>query len=700
VATIFKLIIEDDEGKTTVYPLAESEVAIGRRDGNTIRLMERNVSRRHAKLSRTNGTVFIEDLDSYNGIRINGERITGKYEVKEGDLVEIGDYHLALQRTEVQEEAAPAAPQKQDGQWPQAGTVPDFRLPEEILQDVQHGPRDTLHDEPMPQMFGAPTVEGPGGQADPMVRPPPRGEDGASRDLPPFPQPGGQPLARVPLQKTDSETPTERPADKPLAMGPARVSSVPRLVCVSTSYAGKEFALTRPELIIGRVEDNDIVIEHRSVSRNHAKILSNEGTHKIIDLQSANGILVNGEEYAMTDLRKGDLIELGHVRFRFTPANEPFIPTSEEADEMRNAGVEPPSREASKPASSPAAPALEAPAVQSTPSEPAMASYDPSQAATVTDTPLDALQMGQAFAPQLQKAPSAGSNGVATEVKSDPPPKRATADQRPTELNHATRQPASPLAAPAAMPKSRRASQEPATHQARVDDPAPAPPKSKAPLMILMGLLVIVIVVLAVVLLQPDSGGRDTRLEELAQLIKQDDFQGAVDFYEAHKGEFSNESAASLFYEQALDNIEKDEVPDAPPTTPDDPAPIPVPDDPEVDTTPPPPEPPPPPARTKKRQRVRRVKRTPPTENKADQAFERGKTALLMGKLSDAEAELLSCLKLDPKYADCHRNLGVLYAKQDDTPRAVKHYRRYIELAPNAKDADRVRAMLKDVETP
>src|SRR5689334_5146881 len=93
---MFKLIIEDDEGKTTVVPLTRDEITIGRKEGNTIRLTERNVSRRHAKLLRSNGAVFIEDMESFNGIKVNGTRIAGKVPVREGDRIEIGDYHLAL----------------------------------------------------------------------------------------------------------------------------------------------------------------------------------------------------------------------------------------------------------------------------------------------------------------------------------------------------------------------------------------------------------------------------------------------------------------------------------------------------------------------------------------------------------------------------------------------------------------------------
>jgi len=66
-----KLIIEDDEGRKTVVPLVREEITIGRQDGNTIRLTERNVSRRHARLVKENGNVVIEDLGSYNGVRVN-----------------------------------------------------------------------------------------------------------------------------------------------------------------------------------------------------------------------------------------------------------------------------------------------------------------------------------------------------------------------------------------------------------------------------------------------------------------------------------------------------------------------------------------------------------------------------------------------------------------------------------------------------
>ena len=93
---MFKLSIEDDEGKTTVVPLARDEMTIGRLEGNTIRLTERNVSRKHARLSRQNGALYIEDLTSFTGVRVNGTKIASPTPLREGDEVQIGDYKLVL----------------------------------------------------------------------------------------------------------------------------------------------------------------------------------------------------------------------------------------------------------------------------------------------------------------------------------------------------------------------------------------------------------------------------------------------------------------------------------------------------------------------------------------------------------------------------------------------------------------------------
>jgi ABC transport system ATP-binding/permease protein len=91
-----KLIIEDGEGRRTVLPLVRDEVLIGRAEGNTVRLTEKNVSRRHARIVRDGDRFAIEDLGSFTGTRVNGEKVGRRREISEGDLIEIGEYDLII----------------------------------------------------------------------------------------------------------------------------------------------------------------------------------------------------------------------------------------------------------------------------------------------------------------------------------------------------------------------------------------------------------------------------------------------------------------------------------------------------------------------------------------------------------------------------------------------------------------------------
>ncbi|HET6437814.1 MAG TPA: FHA domain-containing protein [Anaeromyxobacter sp.] len=92
-----KLVIEDEKGTRTVVPFAERELTVGRSaERGIVRLPDRDVSRRHARFLQVNGAVFVEDLSSLTGTRVNGDRIAGRRRLREGDLVEIGDYDLAV----------------------------------------------------------------------------------------------------------------------------------------------------------------------------------------------------------------------------------------------------------------------------------------------------------------------------------------------------------------------------------------------------------------------------------------------------------------------------------------------------------------------------------------------------------------------------------------------------------------------------
>jgi pSer/pThr/pTyr-binding forkhead associated (FHA) protein len=220
---MYKLVISDDDGHTTVVPLLRDEVTIGREKGNTIRLTERNVSRAHARILKRNGHYILEDLGSYNGVRVNGARIERQAELAAGDQVAIGNYDLAFS-SEAAESAAP-------------------------LSSL------------------APNSEPP-----------------------------------------------------------------PRLVVLGEPAAGAEFSLSKSALRIGRDERLDIWINHKSISHEHAELQLRDGKVTVFDLDSANGMRVNGVSASRAILENGDILQLGQVRFRFLPAegSHSMLPLPEE----------------------------------------------------------------------------------------------------------------------------------------------------------------------------------------------------------------------------------------------------------------------------------------------------------------------------------------------------------------------------------
>ncbi|RMH73785.1 MAG: FHA domain-containing protein [Gemmatimonadetes bacterium] len=75
------------------------------------------------------------------------------------------------------------------------------------------------------------------------------------------------------------------------------------------------------EIRIGRAEDNDLIIDDRTVSKNHAKITREGRIFFIEDLGSANGTWINGKRIRKrTQIHESDKIELGkHI---LTPAEK------------------------------------------------------------------------------------------------------------------------------------------------------------------------------------------------------------------------------------------------------------------------------------------------------------------------------------------------------------------------------------------
>jgi hypothetical protein len=71
------------------------------------------------------------------------------------------------------------------------------------------------------------------------------------------------------------------------------------------------------EIIIGRTPDCDIQLLVENVSRRHARIIYKNEEYQVEDLDSTNGVYVNGIKVERCILRQNDIIEIGGVKIQF-----------------------------------------------------------------------------------------------------------------------------------------------------------------------------------------------------------------------------------------------------------------------------------------------------------------------------------------------------------------------------------------------
>jgi len=101
------LVLSIEDGGTIELPLSK-EVVLGRLDASRAIFpdvdltaeggIEKGISRRHARISRRAGQVFIEDLNSLNGTFLNAIRLVPElpYPLKDGDRVQLGKMILSV----------------------------------------------------------------------------------------------------------------------------------------------------------------------------------------------------------------------------------------------------------------------------------------------------------------------------------------------------------------------------------------------------------------------------------------------------------------------------------------------------------------------------------------------------------------------------------------------------------------------------
>ena len=93
-----------------------------------------------------------------------------------------------------------------------------------------------------------------------------------------------------------------------------------RLVCMSGPSAGQEYELRRELVTLGRSSDSDVILDDQFASRHHAEIRTVDNAYQIRDLDSKNGVLIDGRRLPPGQfewLADGSEIRLASTLFRF-----------------------------------------------------------------------------------------------------------------------------------------------------------------------------------------------------------------------------------------------------------------------------------------------------------------------------------------------------------------------------------------------
>jgi hypothetical protein len=112
-----------------------------------------------------------------------------------------------------------------------------------------------------------------------------------------------------------------KPVQQPTEAAAAGDLPLEREVAV-LSWDGKTKRVDNRRVVLGRSRDCDIQIEDANVSRRHAELRQEGTAYWIVDLDSTNGIEVNGRRVQRAKLEPGDSFTVGETAIAFSLERE------------------------------------------------------------------------------------------------------------------------------------------------------------------------------------------------------------------------------------------------------------------------------------------------------------------------------------------------------------------------------------------
>ncbi|MHC5036307.1 MAG: FHA domain-containing protein [Planctomycetota bacterium] len=387
-AAPFALLVRGGSKDGETVPISE-RLTVGRADENNLVLLSKSVSRRHGEFFFKEGNLYVQDLGSASGIKVNGARVK-EDGLTEGDQVEIGDIILVVKKSEAPEPAPvpePAAPVPEETpkeeevlDKPKAAALKPLVMVMGGALDGKVVPivgklslgsapeSDLVFPDPGIQPKHAEFFETDGAVG---IRP---GEgivrvngaelekeeylakgdaieigdillvvrESVSRVKGPVSEPAPEPeVAPAPGPEAPGAEPPKKETP-PLGMTPltleegkpAPAPDIPpeeakfRVVVKGGIMDGKSFPITGA-MTLGRESGNQIVLLDAAVSRKHAKVAPEEGGVRITDIGSTGGVWVNGKKVPEALMSHGDLIRIGHTEIQVRDISYDLLPDTE-----------------------------------------------------------------------------------------------------------------------------------------------------------------------------------------------------------------------------------------------------------------------------------------------------------------------------------------------------------------------------------
>jgi pSer/pThr/pTyr-binding forkhead associated (FHA) protein len=242
-----------------------ADLSVGRSPENGLRLVEGSPSRRHALLSISAGSAWVQDLGSVNGTYVNDRRIDGKVKLNSNDRLrfDIEEYAFRIESDE-----------------PPADLTIARTAAADVVADA--GQANVPRWVENAQQYNKTVYMTPEQVAEERRR---------LRDI------GAVDAASVPVE-----------APQLLVLGGAGEQ---KRIALRAANSG------RKEWSVGSEGEREILLPRVGVSALHAKIVNDGDKWRVIDQLSANGTFVNGTRCTVSALSSGNRIAFGPVECIF-----------------------------------------------------------------------------------------------------------------------------------------------------------------------------------------------------------------------------------------------------------------------------------------------------------------------------------------------------------------------------------------------